>query len=190
MADVLRCDAALEETVAHFISSRHVRKPDGEIGFAIMGEVQFLTFWLCQGGIYTSFLQVTEQCRMGKFFHFQMLETRFGCLLVKRERYRSDVWHLLRYLTKQIGNIVRTVKFLRQCDDVAASAQPVIEPQIVFHTHLKRCFCFLPERGFVPKVVSLLLHGRVAQTLQIVRQFDCFCFLNVHNVYSYGFDDG
>ena len=42
MADVLRCDAALEETVAHFISSRHIREPvlvasDAAIGQMVEG---------------------------------------------------------------------------------------------------------------------------------------------------------
>ena len=61
MADVLRCDAALEETVAHLISSRHVRETDGELGLAVMDEVQFPTFRLCQSYVYTPFLQVAEQ---------------------------------------------------------------------------------------------------------------------------------
>lgn len=69
MADVLRCDAALEETVAHFKPSSHIREADGEIGLAVMDEVQFLTFQSCQVGVYAPFLQVTEQCRMGKFSH-------------------------------------------------------------------------------------------------------------------------
>lgn len=48
MADVFRGDTALEETVAHFISSRHVRETDGEIGLAVMDEMQFPTFQSCQ----------------------------------------------------------------------------------------------------------------------------------------------
>ena len=119
-----------------------------------------------------------------------MLETRVGCGLVKRERHGTDVWSLFRYPVKQVRHMVGCVEFLCQCDDVAAPAQPIIEPQIVFHAHLERCFRFLPERGFVPKAFALLLDGRVAQTLQIVCQLACFCFLAVPNVYSYGFDDG
>lgn len=67
MTDVLRRDTALEETVAHFKSSRLVRKTDGEIGLAVVDEVQFPTFRLCQCGVYAPFLQVAEQCRMGEF---------------------------------------------------------------------------------------------------------------------------
>lgn len=52
MADVFRSNAALEETVAHFISSRHIREADGEIGLAVMDEVQFLTFRPRQIGVY------------------------------------------------------------------------------------------------------------------------------------------
>lgn len=44
MADVLRRNAALEKTVAHFISSCHVRETDGEIGLSVKDEVQFPTF--------------------------------------------------------------------------------------------------------------------------------------------------
>lgn len=39
MADVFRCDAPFEETVAHLISSCHIREADGEIGLAVMDEV-------------------------------------------------------------------------------------------------------------------------------------------------------
>ena len=52
-----------------FIPSCHIREADGEIGLAVMDEVQFLTFQSCQVGVYAPFLQVTEQCRMGKFSH-------------------------------------------------------------------------------------------------------------------------
>ena len=55
MADVFGCDAALEETVAHFIPSCHIWETDGEIRLVIMDEVQFLTFLPCQVGVYTSF---------------------------------------------------------------------------------------------------------------------------------------
>lgn len=60
MADVFRGDAAFEETVAHFISSCHIREADGEIGLAVMDEVQFLTFRPCQIGVDAPFLQVME----------------------------------------------------------------------------------------------------------------------------------
>ena len=53
MADVFWCDATFEETVTHFISSCHIREADSEIGLAVMDEVQFLTFRLCQCGVYT-----------------------------------------------------------------------------------------------------------------------------------------
>lgn len=146
MADVLRGDATLEETVAHLIASCHIREPDGEIGFAVMDEVQFLAFSLCQCDVYSTLLQVAEQCRVSEFSHLKMLETWFGCLLTKRERHGTDVRCLLRYLVKQIRHIVRTVKFLRQCDDVAALARSEVVPLVEFGVHLERCFRFLPER--------------------------------------------
>ena len=109
MADILRCNAALEETVAHFIPSCHIREADGEIGLDVMDEVQFFTFQPRQVGVYASFLQIAEQCRMGKFVHLQLLETRFGCLLAKRERYWTDVRYSLRYLVEQVRHIVGCV---------------------------------------------------------------------------------
>ena len=190
MADVLWGDAALKETVAHLIAFSYIREPDGEIRLAVMNEVKFLTFRLRQCGVYSTFLQVAAQCRVSELSNLQMLETRFGCLLAKRERHGTDVRYLLRYLAKQVRHIVRTVEFLRQCDDVAALARSKIIPLVEFGVYLERGFCFLPERGFVPKAFALLLDGAIAQTLQIVCQSDCFCFLNVHNVYSYGFEDG
>ena len=146
MSDVLRGDAALEETVAYFIASCHIREPDGEIGLAVMDEVQFLTFRLRQCGVYPTFLQVAEQCRVREFAHFQMLETRFGCLLAKRERHGTDVRCLFRYLTKQVRHIVRTVKLLRQSDDVASLTCSEVVPLVEFGVHLERCFGFFPER--------------------------------------------
>ena len=56
MTDVLRCDAALEETVTHLIPSRHIRETDGEIGLTVMDEMQFPAFRLCQSDVYTPFL--------------------------------------------------------------------------------------------------------------------------------------
>ena len=184
MADVLRGNASFEETVAHLISSSHIREPYGEIGFTVVDEVQFLTFRLRQCGVYSTLLQVTEQCRVREFSHFQMLETRFGCLLAKRERYGTDVWCLFRYLAKQIRHMVGCVQYPCKCDDVTTSSQSIIEPQVAVGVHLERGFRFLTERGFIPQAVSLLLYGRITQTLQIVRNFDLFCFLDVHDIIS------
>lgn len=83
MGDVLWGDAALEEQVAHFIPSCHIREADGEIGLAVVGEVQFLALRLSQYGIYPTLLQVTEQCWMREFPDLQLLERRFGCLLAE-----------------------------------------------------------------------------------------------------------
>ena len=98
MADVFRCDTTLEKLVAHLVPSCHIREADGEIGFAVMDEVQFLTFRLCQCCVYPTLLQIAEQCRMLEFPDFQLLERWFRCLLAKRERNRTDVWSLFRYL--------------------------------------------------------------------------------------------
>ena len=119
---------------------------------------------------------------MGEFSHFQMLKTRFGCLLAKRERHGTDVWNQFSYPVKQVRHIVGCIKFLCQRNDVAASAQSVIEPQVTVGVHLERGFRFLSERGFVPQAVSLLLYGRVTQTLQIVCDSDLFRFLCSHNL--------
>lgn len=67
MADVFRCDTTLEKLVAHLVPSCHIREADGEIGFAVMDEVQFLTFRLCQCCVYPTLLQIAEQCRMLEF---------------------------------------------------------------------------------------------------------------------------
>lgn len=71
-----------------------------------------------------------------------------------------------------------------KCDDVTTSSQSIIEPQVAVGVHLERGFRFLTERGFIPQAVSLLLYGRITQTLQIVRNFDLFCFLDVHDIIS------
>lgn len=79
VGDVFRCDAAFEEPVAHLVPSCHIREADSEIGLAVMDEVQFLAFRLRQCGVYPTFLQVAEQCRMREFPYLQLLEGWFGC---------------------------------------------------------------------------------------------------------------
>ena len=106
VADVFRCDAALEELVAHFKSSCHIRKADGEIGLTVMDEVQFLTRQFRKCSVYPTLLQIAKQCRMHEFHTLQLLEGWFGCLLTKKERNGRDVWSLFRYLTEQIGHMV------------------------------------------------------------------------------------
>ena len=46
---------------------------------------------------------------MGKFSNLQLLETRFGCLLTKREGYGTDVRYSFRYLVKQIRYVIRRI---------------------------------------------------------------------------------
>ena len=68
MGYFLRCDAALEISVADFISARYVRKGDGEIPFAVVGEVRFTAFFsagliVCATSL---FLNVRLAERMGQ----------------------------------------------------------------------------------------------------------------------------
>ena len=146
MADVFRCDAALEKLVAYLVPSCHIREADGEIGLAVMDEVQFLTFRLRQCCVYPTLLQVSEQCRMLEFPDLQLLKGRLECLLAKRERNRTDVWSLFRYLTEQIRHIVGTMEFLRQSDDVATLADTEVIPLVEFGVYLERGFGFLSQR--------------------------------------------
>lgn len=92
MADVFRCNATLEELVAHLVPSCHIREADGEIRLAVMDEVQFLAFRFRQCGIYSTLLQVVEQYRMREFPDLQLLEGWLGCLLAKGKRNGTDVW--------------------------------------------------------------------------------------------------
>ena len=89
---------------------------------------------------------------------------------------------LFRYLTEQIGHMVRRIKLLRQSDDVAAFADAEVVPPVEFGVYLERGFRFLSQWRFVPKTVALLLYGQIAQTLQIVCNLDLFCFLDVHDM--------
>lgn len=90
-----RCDAALEISVADFISARYVRKSNGEIPFVVVGEVCLTAFSFRQCRIYPPFLQVREQGRRRQLYDVKLLETRLGGRLpVKRERHRMDMWCL------------------------------------------------------------------------------------------------
>ena len=62
MGDVFRGSASLEITVAHLISSCHIREADGKVSLVTMREMQFLTFSFGEFGIYPPFLQVRQQC--------------------------------------------------------------------------------------------------------------------------------
>ena len=148
-----------------------------------MGEVQFLAFHLRQYGIYATFLQVTEQCRMREFLYLQALETRFICLSFSdRIIDRPDMRCLPFNPFQQVRHIVGAVEFLRQGDDISALTRPEFVPMVEFGIYLERCFRFLPERGFVPKAFTLSLDGAVAQTLQIVCDAYFLCFLCSHNL--------
>ena len=74
---------------------------------------------------------------MYEFPDLQLLEGWLGCMLVKREGNGTDVWSLFRYITEQIRHIVGKIEFLRQCDDVAAFAQPLVEPQVAVSVHFE-----------------------------------------------------
>ena len=56
---------------------------------------------------------------------------------MKREGNGTDVWSLFRYLTEQIRHMVGEIEFLRQCDDVAAFAQSIVEPQVAVSVHFE-----------------------------------------------------
>lgn len=56
MADVFRGDATFKELVSHFVASRHIRKADSEIGFAVMGKVKLLTVNSSQFYVYPTLL--------------------------------------------------------------------------------------------------------------------------------------
>jgi len=147
MGDVFRGDAALEESVAHLVSSCHVRKPDGEIRLAVVDEVQFFAFRFRQFGTYATFLQVAEQCRVQEFPYLQALKTRFiGLSLPERIIGWSDMRCLPFNPLQQVRHIVGTVKFLRQCDDVTSFACSEVVPLVEFGVYLERGFRFLPER--------------------------------------------
>ena len=66
MGNLFRCDAAFKIAVADFISARHVGKGNGEIAFAMMGEMCFTAFFFRQCNVYSPFLQIGEQGRRRK----------------------------------------------------------------------------------------------------------------------------
>ena len=60
MADVLRCYAAFEESVAHLVASCHIREADSEIRLAVVDKLQFLALRLCKSCVYPTFLPVAQ----------------------------------------------------------------------------------------------------------------------------------
>ena len=110
-------------------------------------------------------------------------------LSAKRERCRADVCCLLLYAFQQIGYIFRIVKFRCQCEDVSAFADAEVIPFFKLGVYLERGFRFLPERGFIPQVLALLLYRRIAQTLQIVCQFDLLYILDCPITYGFEVDE-
>ena len=95
-----------------------------------MGEVKFFTFALGNIRINTSFLQVSEQCRVRKLPDFQLLKTRFGRLLTKRKRCGANMRCLPCYFGKQRGYIIVLIEFFCQCEYIAAFAESKIEPSV------------------------------------------------------------
>lgn len=93
---------------------------------------------------------------------------------------RVQIWCLFGDALQQIRHIVGTVEFRSQCDDITALADAEIVPLVQLGVHLERGFGLLSQRRFVPKAVTLLFYGCVAQTLQIVCYSDSFCILCSH----------
>ena len=58
MGDFLRGNTALEITVANLIAARYVWKGNGEIPFAVVGEMSFAAFSFRQFRVYSPFLQI------------------------------------------------------------------------------------------------------------------------------------
>lgn len=128
MGYFFRCDTSLEISVANFISARYVRKGNGEIPFAVVGEVCLTAFSFRQCRIYSPFLQVREQGRRRQLYDVKLLETRLGGRLpAKRERHGTDMRCLFLYAFQDIRNTLRCVEVCRQCDDVAAFPQTAFE---------------------------------------------------------------
>ena len=63
MGDVFRGDTPLEISVAHFISSCHIRKADGEIGFVGIHKPNFPAFSFGEFDVYSPFLQIGDERR-------------------------------------------------------------------------------------------------------------------------------
>lgn len=134
-----------------------------------------------QCGVYPSFLKVGKQGRRRQLHDVQLLETRLGGRLpAKGERYGTDMRCLFLYAFQDIRNTVRCVEVCRQCDDVSALSQTEVEPLLTLGVYLERGFAFVPERGFVPEVYSLLLYRGIPQTVQIVCDSYLFCFFYCH----------
>lgn len=147
MGDVFRSYAALEELVAYLVPSRYVRKCDGKIPPAVVGEMRLAAFSSGQSRIYPPFPQVCKQDRGRKRHNFQLLETRLRRGLPgKREGDGAHVRCLPCYHFQKVGHMVGCVKFRRQCDDVAAFPGGKVVPEITFGVHLERGLGFLPQR--------------------------------------------
>ncbi len=58
MGDFLRGYTAFEIAVANLIAARYIRKGNGEIPPAVVGEMSFSAFSFCQFRIYSPFLQI------------------------------------------------------------------------------------------------------------------------------------
>ena len=78
VGNFLRGNTALEITVTNLIAARYVWKGDGEIPFAVMGEVRLTAFSFSQYNVYSPFLQIGEQGRRSKLYNLQLLKTWLG----------------------------------------------------------------------------------------------------------------
>ena len=63
MGDVFRSNTPLEISVAHFISSCHIRKADGKIGFVGIHKPKFPAFSFGEFNVYSPFLQIGDERR-------------------------------------------------------------------------------------------------------------------------------
>jgi len=84
MRYIFRGDTGFKEQIANLVTSCHVREADGEIGLAVVGEVQFPALVSGDCRIYSPFLQVPQQGRVCKLPYLQPLKARCGWQLSGR----------------------------------------------------------------------------------------------------------
>ena len=137
-SDVLWRHAPLEETVAYLVATAVVLEADGKELFAIVTVFHLTTETACNICRYSTLTQVLSKCRMAqRFFHniakwiTFCLYNPFFCTLMMQKRCRKTATESFRNELGLRHKLVAVDELPGKIEDVAASADTVIIPDIL-----------------------------------------------------------
>ena len=164
--------ASLEEAAADLITTRHVRKTDGEIPFATHSVIQPAAILGCNAARDAPFRQIVRQRGAEQRDGFHSIEDRFGRL--RQESRFAHFWNRyiggFRYEFHLFHEVAASDKLPGKREDVATLAKTEVVPELFRHVHTERGRALAPVRGDIPQLVAASSDRLMPQPCEEVRK--------------------